>query len=606
MAHHTPDIHVTIDFWDDVFYGQADWDEARLRALIAGYAERGVAALHWMAIGGIDGGLWDAGSYGDLDGKGLRFIRAVPDPLPVVCDEAHRRGLRVCAVLKPHDLAIGMPYASYPLGKGPQPPVGLPHLAGTGTWSMRWLRRNPHVRYHLHPSLIPQDSGKPIRTIRVWHESAERPEPLAELEIWVSDDNGAYRPYDGPAQTSHAVRTRRPPLFVPAPNRREGDPGDFFCIELGGLDIRQPFVCLFPRQPFGLANTLAALVEVEDADGQPVATTFGLAPYQPNGEAGHDWRQVGIAFDTSRRTLLPGRGKAYSAGRARLCLADRLQESQNGEVAPGGAPREERVILGLARGRNTYLTAPVDLAHPAARDWVLGLVDAALAAGVDAVDIRGNTHTESLDWENYGYSEPALAEFRRRHGVDAAAEPFDLNAWQELRGDYFDAFLEETARRVHRRGAKLYAHLLPQMERPSDWPEGAAFLNQRWNWRRWVGERWIDGLTLKSCPLGSTAATEAMAVCRQNGCATLFNHKAFGDDPEAAWVQLIDQAQAAGIDTVNLYESADFVRLQADGRLAFSYPRLWDRVAGARRPQNSPRPPSRLHPRPLSPREQRT
>ena len=58
MARRTPDIHVTIDFWDDVFYGQADWDEARLRTLIRGFAARGVGnGISLLIFAGIAAGL---------------------------------------------------------------------------------------------------------------------------------------------------------------------------------------------------------------------------------------------------------------------------------------------------------------------------------------------------------------------------------------------------------------------------------------------------------------------------------------------------------------------------------------------------------------------
>ena len=572
------DFHVTIDFFDDIFYGQADWDEERLRALVGGLVARGASTIHWLDYGGIDDGGWDAGSYFDPDGKGQRFIRAVPDPLAVVCDEAHRRGAGVCAVLKIHDLALGMPFASYPLGADPQPAVGLPHLGGTGSWALRWLREHPEVRYRLHPSLIPEDSGRPISTIRLWHESAVPPASIPALEIWVSEDNGAYRRYDGPVRVTQEVRRRRAPVFAPAPQQCFDEPRPSFCIEFSELHITEPFLCLFPRRPFALANTLAALVEVEDADGHPVAVTPGLAAYQPYGQAGHDWRQAGIAFDASRRTGLPGRALHYSAGRARVSLADQLTGAPNRQVAPGHHGEAEHILLGLARGRNACLTGLVDLAYPAAREWLHGMIRGALDAGADAVDIRASSHTETLDWENYGYSEPALVEFARRHGVDAAAQPFDRRAWQELQGEYFDDFMARAAGIVHERGAKLYAHLLPAMEGSPAWPDGAAFYNQRWNWRRWLEDGWVDGLTLKGCPLDSALFAEVTARCRRHGKTVLLNNKVGGADRESAWLSLIAQAEAAGVDTVNLYECANMVRLQADGRLEFACPRLWERV----------------------------
>lgn len=574
------DFAVTIDFFDDVFFGGADWDEPILRALIAGLAGRGASSVHWIDYGGIEDGGWDAGSYFDPAGKGQRFIHAVPDPMRVVCDEAHRHGMQVCSVLKVNDLALGVPPASFPVGGGPQPPVGLPHVGGSGSWALRWLREHPQVRYRLHPALVPVDSGRPIRTIRLWHDSPVPPEPLPELEIRVSSDNGSYRPYTGPLRVRRELRSRRPPLFAPAPERRYDRDRRCFCITLDELDIREPFVCLKPEPPVDYGNTLAALVEVLDAAGDPVAVTFGVAACQPYGQAGHDWRTAGISFDTSRRTLLPGRGKKYSAGRDRFSLAERLTGSPNRQVAPSGCPDEEWVILGLARGRNSYLTGIVDMAHESVRAWLCGMIDRALEAGADAVDIRACSHTETLDWENYGFSEPAMAEFQRRHGVDVATQPFDRHAWHALRGEYFDRFMIEASGRVHKRGAALYAHVSPLMDRLPEWPEDVAWHNQQWNWRRWITDGLIDGATLKGCRIDREPFSEVMSLCRRCGRSTLLNNKPAGLDREAAWLDAIAQAEAAGVDTFNLYECASLVRLLETGDLDFTHPRVWRRVKG--------------------------
>jgi hypothetical protein len=580
------DFHVTIDFFDDLFYGRSDWNEPLLRRLVAGFADRGVSVVHWIDYGGISDGGWDAGSYFDPEGKGQRFIRSVPDPLSVVCDEAHRRGMQAWSVLKMHDLALGLPYASFPLGSGPQPPVGLPHIGGTGAWALRWLREHPDILWRLHPALLSPDSGRPIHTIRLWHESAVAPDPMPELSIWVSQDNGAYRPYRGPLQLVREVRTRCPPLFAPAPLRRLAPEGRFFCIEFSGLDIREPFLCLHPRQPVALANTLAALLEVHDSQGDPVAVTYGMAAYQPYGQAGHDWRQVGIAFDTSRRTLLPGRGKHYSAGRARFSLADRLTGSPNGQVVRGGSNDGETVILGLARGRNEFLSGLVDVAHPSVRTWMLTRMEKAVQAGADAIDIRCGSHAETLDWENYGFGKPALAEFRRRYGVNPATQPFDRRAWQELQGEYFDGFVEQAATFVHAQGKKFCMHLLPVMEGSPDWPGGVAFHNQRWNWRRWLENGWLDCLTLKGCQPGQNPFVEAMSLCCRHGQSTILNNKAGGTDPETSWLTLIGQASAAGLHGFNLYESASLVRLDEQGALTYKHPRLWRRVSETASPSS--------------------
>ncbi len=406
-------------------------------------------------------------------------------------------------MLKVQDLALGVPAASYPFGAGPNPPTGLPHIGGNGSWALGWLREHPDLRYRLHPALTPSDAGRPIRTLRLWHESATAPDPLPAFQIWVSDDNATYRPYQGPLRLKPSSRRRRPPVFAPAPETRLGPEETFFCLEFAGLELREPFFCIVPEAPVDFANTLAALVEVEDSAGDSVAVTFGFTAVQPYGQAGHDWRRAGISFDTSRRTQLPGRGKKYSAGRDRFTLAERLTGSPNKQTAPAGCPEAEWVVLGMARGRNLYLTGLVDFAYETVHHCLHTMLERALDAGVDAVDIRSGSHTETLDWENYGFSPVAVAEFQRRYGVDVATQVFDRRAWQTLMGEYYDRFITEAAARVRRRGAKFYAHIMPTMDGLPEWPEGVAWHNQAWNWRNWLTEGLLDGATFKGCRVDS-------------------------------------------------------------------------------------------------------
>ena len=406
-------FHVTIDFPDDLWQASGEWTEGALRQLVRGYAERGISAVHWIDYGNRADGLWEAGSYLDRKETAAPFIERVPNPLTVVVDEAHKHGLRAYSVLKAFDLCFAMPWASYPLGKGPGPPVGLPHVGGEGNWAIRWLRERPELRACLHPSLHEGDEPRwPIRTIRLWHEDDGLSE-APPIRIFVSADNGTYRPYSGPMDVRFGSRIRRPPVFTPAPEQALGNEGVFSCLGLSGLEIPEPFVCLEPTKPWALANTLQALVEVEDAAGQVVRFTYGLIPRQvPRGR----WREVGIAFDAAYQTPVPGRGWTWvrSGGRTRVELA-------------------ELGLVGIARGRNEYLTGVVELAYPEARAYLVGMVQNAVEAGVDGVDLRFSTHTESLDWENYGFGPPIIEEFKQRHGVDIDTEPFDRALWRRLR-----------------------------------------------------------------------------------------------------------------------------------------------------------------------------
>ncbi len=546
-------FHVTIDFPDDVGNAECVWTEDALRQLIRGYARRGIKAIHWMDYGGIDEGMWERNSGFDRGGKSSRFVGNIPHPLRVVCDEAHKSGMLVYAIVKIHDLAFGMPYehSTVPLGTGPQPPTGLPHIGGEGTTAHRWLRQHPDRRVCLHPSLQgDHQPDVPIRTLRLWHETEALSE-VPEIEIFTSADNGSYQAYRGPVERFVSAKERRPPLFAPAPEKAFGEPGTFTCIEFNGLDISAPFLCLKPAGPFDLANAVAALVEVEDADGQALPFTCGLITI---GGTPPSWRpDVGIAFDCGRK-LEPGPGRG--AGSARQSMGRIRIDFRQYE------------FLGLARGRNKHLTGMAELAYPEVRTWFFAMIENALDDGADGVDFRQNSHTECLDWENYGFSPPIIEDFKERYGVDISTEPFNRAAWRRLRGEYHTLFLEEAAAVVHAREKELVVHLMNIMDRPA---EQFCFLEVFWDWRGWLCSGIVDRVTLKE-----TYEWAAVDECKRLGIPTILTSKQWF--PQLQGIEFLDFACNNGFEVFNIYESAGVTRLRVDGTIEFTNADLWDKV----------------------------
>ena len=564
------EVHVTVDFIDDLNRTKGTWDEAALRAMVRDLMQRGVAVIHWIDHGRFDNGLWDEDGYLGCSGRAQPFAQAVPDPLPVVCDEAHRHGLRVIAVIKPWDFAFGPPFDSIP-PMNPPSSVRLPHVGGMGS-AVRFIREKPHVRLRLHPARVPEstEADLPIRTIRIWHDAAELP-VVPGVSLWISDDNTAYQRYQGPMQVKQVTRRRTPPIFTPAPEQRFAAEGEFACIELTDLQVDAPFVCVQFDGPTGIANTFEAMVEVLGPASQSLAFTYGLAPRLARStSAGDDWRDIGIAFDAARGTPVPRTyaGGAQSAGRFHAEL--------------DGLP-----LLAIARGRNEHLAAPIEFAYPEVQQWLLSVVDDALDRGVDGIDIRQSTHAESLDWENYGFNQPVLDAFRQRFDIDPATQPFDHGAWRHLRGEFFDQFLQRASQRTRERGAVFLTHLEKHMALPADEP---SWLNMAWHWRDWIAGGTLDAVTMKTVNYDSVFYRDSLALCREHGVNTIFTRKPSSRIVED-FEQYFPRAQADGYDAINLYELAVLATLQPDGKLQFHHDRVWELVreyATARPPAAPP------------------
>jgi HEAT repeat protein len=92
---------------------------------------------------------------------------------------------------------------------------------------------------------------------------------------------------------------------------------------------------------------------------------------------------------------------------------------------------------------------PIELAYPEARKALVDLtVRQTLKAGYDGIAMLTYVENYSLRFEDeFGYSDPIVEDFKRRHRIDIRTEPFRRGASREdrlrLRGSYVTAFLRE-------------------------------------------------------------------------------------------------------------------------------------------------------------------
>jgi hypothetical protein len=100
--------------------------------------------------------------------------------------------------------------------------------------------------------------------------------------------------------------------------------------------------------------------------------------------------------------------------------------------------------------------------------------------------------------DQFGFSDPARADFKALYGVDPAREPFDVQAWRDLLGGYLTTLLVELREALARGGRRLgVGAARGDVLGP---PLGNATLD----WRTWVGRGLIDELVVNQnssqCP----------------------------------------------------------------------------------------------------------
>jgi hypothetical protein len=553
------EFHATIDFNDDLWYAKRAWKEGLLREFVRNLGERGIRALHWIDYGTAKDGIYDKGGYLDRMGTAATFLKEVPEPLRVVADEAKQHGMRTYSVLKVFDLCMGMPWETRPVGDTGTPAVGVPLLGGEGVLAHRWIRENPHLRAELHPSLREKIARKPIRSIRLWHDASEL--RAQDFKVLVSENNRDYHPYTGPGTIKILQRCRRPPVFTPAPGSQFGAEGLFACVDFSMLEISSPFIAITAASGSDLANFLAALIEVEDVDGDSVMVTHGLVPVCSAENVNPDWRKTGIAFDAAFGTDIPGRGWTHveSGGRHRFLL-------------------KSRNFIGIARGRNQYLPGVVELAYPQTRQWLTGMAERAVEFGCDGVDVRVTTHTESLDWENYGFGTPVIEEFKLRYGTDISdGSQFDRALWRRLRGEYFTQLLRDIGESLRGKGKKLSVQISDDQHKTA---EEICFLEIFYDWQRWCKERIIDIAHLTKFYSNPASLSVTAQACRENNIS-MMHFGAVSSASDESWLRdwgiISERCKREQIGIFNIYETAGIVRLEESG-FVYRLPSLWKTI----------------------------
>jgi len=130
---------------------------------------------------------------------------------------------------------------------------------------------------------------------------------------------------------------------------------------------------------------------------------------------------------------------------------------------------------------------PIEFAYPGARKAMVDYFTKFLVDGnYDGIAFLTYVENYSMRYEDeFGYSQPIVDEFKKRHGVDIRTQEFDRDAWAKLRGEYLTMFMRE-----------LHAALSKHSKKIAISPDGLKpNLPCIWNVApnvRTVGRLWMD------------------------------------------------------------------------------------------------------------------
>ncbi|MBN2457160.1 MAG: HEAT repeat domain-containing protein [Sedimentisphaerales bacterium] len=164
------------------------------------------------------------------------------------------------------------------------------------------------------------------------------------------------------------------------------------------------------------------------------------------------------------------------------------------------------------RAHITYMTGIIEYGNPEVRKEYVRRVEEMFKGpwsryeGMFMYSFIENTEAHYTD--EYIYSDIAVQDFKKRYGVDVRTQPFDIEKYYAMRGEYITQYLREL-RPVYQKYHKKLAIALnsENMEWPQLWLSGASiwpknaselFILQqgrvKMDWRTWVAEGLVDEL----------------------------------------------------------------------------------------------------------------
>jgi len=536
------DLYIAIDIYDDLIINC--WTKETYRQAMQTYRKNKIKRVYFVYHYGYESGFWEQPG-GEVLWPGFQqkiddTYNDAGDFMQASIEAAHAEGLELFAIFKPYETAFPV---TFPLGSEEARRYGkIPSLGGDIWWSPSFTAENPHLRIERNMSGIPDDlDQRVVRTIVLKAEPGTSPSLNPDrLRLWVSADNGRYNPYTGPVKIS--VENGVEPRIV-----------------FDELDIRENFFAFTveggPTNSFG--NTLRNLIEIRDTDGTVLPVTFST---QVNTYCkGKGFQETGFMMDCS---AAPD-GTEYN-------------------YVDGCFFIDGQWTLGIGLGREQYMTGSLCAAYDKVQTWWMQQVENCLKAGVDGIDFRIANHNPAMDGGLVGFSEPIVEEFKKRYGVDILHEPFDLEAWRRLRGEYYTDFLRRASARVRQAGKIVQAHVNTYMLEP----KVQTYLPYiHFNWQTWIDERLLDELTMKRWRLdamrGGIAPT-VISYAKKAGLPVMYSPfmntlRGDANGPEVLRFH-VREALEGGADSFIIYESAGLAVADADGNFVVNHPWMMEAV----------------------------
>ena len=551
-------LEVAVDFCDDLDY--AAFDRNMFDKLFRELKSWGTKRVQWIDHGNKKFGWWDHVPEGDITVNYSKTHAAVGDVIRAAVDAAHSRDIELYGVFKPFDVGI-----QHSFGEGTPEAIKygkIMRVGGPVDWIMDFAADHQEYLMARKPVNFGQIKNNVINRIDLVKEDDQSPDiTMDDIEIWVSNDNATYQLYRGPMEKRETIEDY--PLWehTSSGGRLTGEKKRCVVFRLENMKINEKYIALVCRKianSFG--NTLVNLIHVFDEKGEERLVTYGAVPRLGDqteySQRKARFQEVGIEFD--KYPGAPTGWRPCSDGIRRRFVLDTAQG-----------------LLAIAKGKDRGELAALSPSFVATRDFWLEVVDEMLAAGVDGVDLRFANHQWTFTWDEFGFEDPVVDEFKKRYGIDLRnTDDFDRAALRRLRGEAYTQFYREAKQLVARHRKKMGLHIEPWMDVE---PEIGGAMGMHLDWRTWLKEGLADSITMKDVRPHSRFAHEILTYTRPRGIPvvySLWNSLWGGNENIQLTRNAITEAQEGGYNGFQFYESSAVVKGTSAGDLIMEQPAL--------------------------------
>jgi hypothetical protein len=388
------------------------------------------------------------------------------DLLKEVVDSAHSHGIELYAKIKPFEaggFTVPLPH-TMPLPEG----AALKDMRGIYPVIIPFAARNQQMSLKRRPGTF--EKGGEISTIRlVKGDDAPTRLKREHLSICTSDKNNGFIPYVGPVSFRETVEWR--PCFPKSKQCR------ILCLEGLKIPENHKYIiirCSLSGNKGDFSNENGSIIELEDINRKKIPYTLGTGPVQFRERPDNS-----ETIETSRYFNLP---EVKSELRDKSKMQKHYQDFYSFDVRrkiTEPYTLDSSGYIAVACGKPEYMAGILHPVYPEVRKHWLDLVRFCLERGVDGINFRSTTHTQSSEFWEYGFNEPVIEE---------AGGSTDYPAIRHVNGNAYTRFLNEARELIKSYGKSITIQLYAQMLLPDDRETALNWMppNFEWQWETWV------------------------------------------------------------------------------------------------------------------------